>query len=513
MIPTDGSVTSIGNYAFYDCDSLTSVVIPDSVTSIGNYAFYNCSSLTDVYYTGSEAEWQVIDIDHVYDGNSCLTNAARYYYSETAPTTEGNFWHYVDGVPTVWPEYVAPAYSEGLEYTPNGDGTCYVSGIGTCTDLDIVIPETHDGMTVTGIGSSAFFGCNSLISVEMPGSVIVLGGAAFRNCINLTLVKIGGRVASIGCSAFQGCSGLTSVVIPDSVTDIGEGAFYDCYNLTSVVIGDSVMRIDATAFYGCSSLTSVVIGDRVTSIDIYAFDACNAALYTEYEYGWYVGSGDNPYAVLIRVTGKDLSSHIIHEDTRIIAYGAFSDCVGLTSITIPNGVTSIGASAFSGCSSLTSVVIPDSVTSIGGSAFDGCNAALYTEYEYGRYVGSGDNLYFVLVEVTDKNMSSYIIHENTKIIASNTFRSCSYLTSITIPSVMTNVGSVTFRDCTSLTSVVIPDSVTSIGDFAFDACTSLTDIYYTGSEEEWQVIVINNVYGGNDYLLNATIHYNYIPEE
>ena len=93
------SVTSIGNYAFKNCDSLTSVVIGNSVTGIGDEAFRNCSSLTSVYYNGDETMWNSISIRI---NNSNLTNATRYYYSETKPTVSGNYWHYVDGVVTVW---------------------------------------------------------------------------------------------------------------------------------------------------------------------------------------------------------------------------------------------------------------------------------------------------------------------------------------------------------------------------------------------------------------------------
>ena len=93
------SVTSIGEYAFAYCSKLTSVTIPDSVTSIGERAFIMCSKFIDIYFIGSEEDWNDISIGNY---NTDLTNATRYYYSETSPTTTGNFWHYVDGVPTVW---------------------------------------------------------------------------------------------------------------------------------------------------------------------------------------------------------------------------------------------------------------------------------------------------------------------------------------------------------------------------------------------------------------------------
>ena len=93
------NVTSIGYDAFYHCDSLTNVVIGKSVTSIGYDAFLNCSSLTSVYYKGTAGKWAAISID---SWNDDLTNATRYDYSETEPTEEGNYWHYVDGIPTAW---------------------------------------------------------------------------------------------------------------------------------------------------------------------------------------------------------------------------------------------------------------------------------------------------------------------------------------------------------------------------------------------------------------------------
>ena len=148
----------------------------------------------------------------------------------------------------------------------------------------------------------------------------------------------------------------------------------------------------------------------------------------------------------------------------------------MTSVTIPDSVTSIGDYAFAYCDFLKSVTIPDSVTSIGNNAFYGCNFTLYTEYELGKYVGDKTNPYAVLVEVTNKNMSTYAIHFDTKVIGGYAFADCSRLTSITIPDGVRGISSYAFDSCDALTSVTIGDSVTSIGSFAFNNCTSLTSV-------------------------------------
>ena len=248
------SVTSIGNNAFDSCDSLTSITIPDSVTSIGDRAFAFCRSLKTVYYTGTASEWSKISIDF---GNSYLTSATRYYYSETAPTEEGNYWHYDDGEIVIWPEYVVPTYSKGLEFTLNSNKSSYsVSGIGTCADSDIVIPSTYNRLPVTSIGSSAFEDCDSLTSVTFGEN---------------------SQLTSIGDFAFYSCNSLTSITIPDSVTSIDDGAFCYCDSLTSIMFGENsqLTSIGRDAFDSCDSLTSITIPDSVTSIGSYAFAYCS----------------------------------------------------------------------------------------------------------------------------------------------------------------------------------------------------------------------------------------------
>ena len=144
----------------------------------------------------------------------------------------------------------APEPTEGLELTLSDDGSFYtVTGIGTATDTDIVIPSTYNGKPVTAIGNDAFY-----VNLEND------------DVSNITSVFISSGVTLIGDCAFGGCIGLTSITIPDSVTSIGDYAFYDCSGLTSITIPDGVTSIDRYAFSGCSGLTSKNLTERVRSI-------------------------------------------------------------------------------------------------------------------------------------------------------------------------------------------------------------------------------------------------------
>ena len=354
-----------------------------------------------------------------------------------------------------------------VKYAVEGGYLTFDKKTGTVTDCDSSvtkanIPHTIKGVTVTSIGNGAFGWCKSLTGVTIPDSVTSIGGSAFYGCTSLTSVTIPDSVTSIGGSAFGNCKSLTNMTIPDSVTLIGNGAFLGCTSLTSVTIPDSVTSIGERAFSECTSLTSVTIPDSVTSI------------------------------------GEQ----------------AFMGCTSLTSVTIPDSVTSIGERAFSECTSLTSVTIPDSVTSIGDGAFASCTSLT------GIWVAEGNNDYssdasgvlfnkdkITLVQCPG-TFREYTIPDSVTSIGEQAFMGCSSLTSVTIPDSVTSIHWGAFYDCTSLTSVTIPDSVTSIGAWAFRDCTSLTDVYYAGSEAQWKAISISS--NGNDDLLTANIHYNYV---
>jgi len=212
----------------------------------------------------------------------------------------------------------------------------------------VTIPEsvTYSGKTysVTSIDGSAFWGCTGLTSVTIPNSVTSIGYQTFYGCSGLTSVTIPNSVTSIGYQMFYGCSGLTSVTIPNSVTSIGYQAFYDCSGLTSIEIPNTVISIDNQAFSGCSGLTSIEIPNSVTSIGREAFSG--TAWYNNQPYGLvYAGKVAYKYKGTMP-EGKEI---VLEEGTLGIADYAFDGCSGLTSIEIPNSVTSIGGSAFNRC--------------------------------------------------------------------------------------------------------------------------------------------------------------------
>ena len=393
-----------------------------------------------------------------------------------------------------------------LESVTIPDGVTSIGERAFCSSgvlTSVKIPDS-----VTSIGAYAFDTCSSLTNVTIPNGVTSIEEHTFDSCISLTSVTIPDSVTSIGDCAFMDCSSLKSVTIPDSVTSIGEGAFYDCSSLTSVTIPDSVTSIGDYAFYGCESLTSVVIPDSVTCIGNCAFWKCSSlASVTIPDSVTSIGDGafyNCTSLTSVTIPGsvtsidkdafcfcRSLTSVTIPDSVTSIGSSAFYGCTSLTSVTIPDGVTSIGEFAFDHCTSLTSVAIPNSVTSIGRGAFSNCAALT------GIWVTEGNSHYS-----SDASGVLFSKDKTTLVQCPGTLAACM------IPDSVTSIVGSAFAGCTSLTNVTIPDSVTSIGYDAFSYCKSLTDVYYAGSEAQWKAISITS--NGNDDLLNANIHYNYV---
>ena len=448
-------VTSIGMLhdwrgSFDGCTNLTSITIPNSVTHIGYGTFAGCTNLSEITISDS--------------------------------------------------------------VTIIGD-----LAFAKCSNLtSITIPNG-----VTSIGFEAFWECKSLTSITIPNSVTSISSVAFRECFNLTSIIVekgnpvyysdGGcliektsgtllfgrnlsvipeGIINVGDYAFEGCANLTSITIPDSVRTIGNGAFCGCDNLITITIPDGVTSIGKEAFYACYNLTSITlpfVGNTKDGTKNTRFD---------YIFGGHYGD-----------ISTSLKTVVITGGTTIADY-AFSDCSGLTSITIPDSVTTIGFGAFEGCSSLESIVLPfvgktkdgtdklylgyifgeylryfnDAVpaslknvvitggTTIGPSAFSGCRSLTSIKLPDGlTTIGS-----YAFEDCSA--LTNITIPENVKIISRQAFYNCRGLTSIKLPDNLTTIASLAFYNCRGLTSIKLPDNLTAIADSAFEGCSGLTSI-------------------------------------
>lgn len=463
------TVTAIGYSAFGSLSTpinVSSVFIPATVLSIGDSAFIYCDALTTVTF----AE------------NSQLKSIER-----------AAFW----GSEHVHPRFKEIKIPDSVETIGNGafyecrdlERIALPSALQTLSSVTFynctALSEVTFPASLKTIESSAFSGCRNLSEVKLPASLTAIQSSVFHLCINLKTVSYDGsleqwsRITADNDVLGYSCPSLvmsdytaqfilvknnfldpppktvtitkytgteSTVILPSTisswpVTKIGEAAFQDNTTITSVTIPASVTEIGTNAFAGCTNLTSVTYGGDWSNLTIQSGnpavqDAANAPLFnfefippdntavivTNYKYNGAAADVTIPS----RYQGKPVTT---------IGHAAFFNSA-VTSVTIPDSVTSISDEAFINCPKLTNISIPNSVTYIGFSAFS----------------------------------------------------SCTSLKSITLPSSLSFISGALFLGCSQLTTIHIPVSVTSIGNLAFAGCPSSMTVTYPGSKTQWDDI-------------------------
>ena len=404
----------------------------------------------------------------------------------------------------------------GLMYSLSSDGEYYyVSGFHSADiPAQLVIPSTYNGKPVTFIGQNALRECDTITSVAISEGITAINAGAFSGCDNLATITIPSSVAEIiqrdtffsksltninvdeGNTHYKSVDGVlytkdgstlvaypmaktaTAYVVPDGVTTIAYSAFGNCVYLTNVTLPSSLTSIVTCAFEGCTNLVSITLPNGLTEMGVNAFSGCST-----------------------------LASITIPNSVTSIGANTFKECAQLKSVVFQqnSSCTSIGESAFYNCSILESITIPSSVKTIGANAFFQCsNLQSVTFEDNSQLTTIGDYAFYFC-----NKLPSITLPDSVTTIDSYAFAACHMLSTITIPSRVTTIADSLFENCIGLQSIVIPTSVTKIGNASFKNCQKLKNVYYCGTQSQWE-----DIYKGtsNTYLNMATVTYNYTAE-
>jgi hypothetical protein len=439
------SIRQIGEGAFYNCESLQQIILPEALGSIGDFAFMGCAKLTDMFlpkYVSALGSYAFKSCNRL---QSISVDDNNLVYSSS------------DGV------LFDKSKTSLIKYPPKK------------TSIDYTTPDS-----VTSIEAEAFIDCWQLNQVKLGDQVSLIGARAFENCWNLLDIELPGHISQLGPFTFSNCNMLTQIELPASISEIPEGLLDSCSNLKRVILPEHVTRVGQDAFSGCRSLQDIRLPDDISQIGSHAFDGCDLrqivlpAQLTEIADALFSDCGS-------------LSDVTIRGKVTKIGSGAFQACKQLTKLVLPASVISIADGTLAGPENLESITVEE-----GNTAFTSQDGVLYNQdkssllfYPPARQAAEytmPDRVIRIMPDLFHKTLylKKIVLSNNIKVLEPQTFLGSTQIEQIQLPDGLTKIGIQAFTDCVSLTRIDLPASLTWIDAEAFSQCISLESVLFWG---------------------------------
>ena len=412
-----------GESPFYNRTDIEKINIFSGVNHIGDYAFEGCTNISEIEYSGTIAEWNSVTIG---TGNDVLYDCPITCFDGVTGLSDGSC-------------------GENVTYhLDRSTGVITLSGTGSTYDY--------------AIRTSIFYNNMDIQAVVIEEGVTRIGAYLFHNCDNIKSVTFTSSITEIGSNAFRDCDGLTDVTLPDNITCINTFTFYNCSGLTRVSIPAGVTDINYDAFVGCKSLKNVYYSGTMAQWEDISIDVSNSNLYNAF-----IHCSDGSLGIETGSCGYEATYSLDYStgELTISGYGdmydyeydesPFFENSAITSITVSDGVTSIGDYAFYCCDNLTAVALPTGITKIGDWAFSSCFRLSEFEFKNGL-VSIGEEAFAYT------GLTSVAIPDSVKTIADGAFTACYELTTLSIGRGLESLDDSAFLEDSEIASITVDSS-------------------------------------------------------